>query len=57
MALSLEPTYPEPRCNLAVVLARMDQPGEALAHRAACQKSFPNLAHLTLLRQPSRDEE
>jgi tetratricopeptide (TPR) repeat protein len=56
MALSLEPTYPEPRCNLAVVLARMDQPGEAQAHRAACQKSFPNLAHLTLLRQP-RDEE
>ncbi|HET6450767.1 MAG TPA: tetratricopeptide repeat protein [Spirochaetia bacterium] len=55
MALSLEPTYPEPHCNLATVLDRMGQPGQALAHRGACQSAFPSEVHLTLLRRPEMD--
>jgi hypothetical protein len=55
MALSLEPTYPEPHCNLATVLDRLGQPGQALEHRLACQSAFPSERHLTLLRRPVLD--
>ncbi len=57
MALSMEPDYPEPHCNLVTVLDRMGRFAEALEHRAICQKAFPSLAHLTLLRQGSLDSE
>jgi tetratricopeptide (TPR) repeat protein len=57
MALSLEPGYPDAHCNLATVLERLGRTGSALVHRAACLRASPSESHLTLLRQPVRDEE
>jgi tetratricopeptide (TPR) repeat protein len=57
MALSLEPGYPDAHCNLATVLERLGRTGSALVHRAACLRASPSESHLTLLRQPARDED
>jgi tetratricopeptide (TPR) repeat protein len=57
MALTLEPGYPDPHCNLATILERLGQSEKAMSHRAACLRGSPRESHLSLLRQPARDED